>query len=177
MRTCWSCVQRLLVSKIQARWKRPTIAGSRTRARVDHPATKTRKEKARAEAKERTVCDGVDSNTYRRNDYLYKSDLDRPHTLNADEEYVTGYVSPVIRYRKPPHQSEDSYAVRILVDNCADEHVGSPQDFEWIEIKPSRNPNLVSASGHKLKHYGQQAVPMKLRDAVPRSTQMFTPSH
>ena len=28
----------------------------------------------------------------------------------------------------------------------------------------SRNPHLVSASGHKLKHYGEQAVPMKLRD-------------
>ena len=89
---------------------------------------------------------------------------DHPHIQNADEEYRTGYVSATIRYRKPPHQSEDWHAVRILVDNCADEHVCSPQDFEWIEIKPSRNPNLVSASGHKLKHYGQQAVPMKLRD-------------
>ena len=40
----------------------------------------------------------------------------------------------------------------------------SPRDFEWIAIEPSRNRNLVSASGHKLKHHGQQAVPMKLRD-------------
>ena len=39
-----------------------------------------------------------------------------------------------------------------------------PQNFEWIEIKSSRNPNLVSASGHRLKHYGQQTVLMKLRD-------------
>ena len=50
------------------------------------------------------------------------------------------------------------------MDNCADEHVCSPRDFEWIGIEPSRNPNLVSASGHKLKQYGQHAVPMKLRD-------------
>ena len=75
-----------------------------------------------------------------------------------------GYVSATIRYRKPPQQPKDWYAVRIWVDNCADEHVCSPQNFEWIEIKPSRNPNLVSASGHRLKHYGQQTVPMKLRD-------------
>ena len=40
----------------------------------------------------------------------------------------------------------------------------SPRDFEWIAIEPSRDPHLVSASGHKLKHYGEQAVPMKLRD-------------
>ena len=87
---------------------------------------------------------------------------DRPHPQNADEEYGTGYVSA--RYREPLHQYKDWYVVRVLVDNCADEHVCSPRDFQWIEIEPSRNPNLVSASGHKLKHYGQQAVPMKLRD-------------
>ena len=40
----------------------------------------------------------------------------------------------------------------------------SARDFEWIAIEPSRNPNLVSASGHKLKHHGEQTVPMKLRD-------------
>ena len=28
----------------------------------------------------------------------------------------------------------------------------------------SRKPNLVSASGHKVKHYGEQTVLMKLRD-------------
>ena len=47
--------------------------------------------------------------------------------------------------------------------NYTEEHVCSPQDFEWIEIKPSKNPNLVSACG-KLKHYGQRTAPMKLRD-------------
>ena len=40
----------------------------------------------------------------------------------------------------------------------------APRDFEWIAIEPSMNPHLVSASGHKLKHHGEQAVPMKLRD-------------
>ena len=50
------------------------------------------------------------------------------------------------------------------MDNCADEHVCSPQNFEWIEIKPSKNPNLVSAWRHKLKHNGKTTVPKKLRD-------------
>ena len=89
---------------------------------------------------------------------------DRLHPQNADEEYGTGYVSATIRYKEPLHQSKDWSAVRVLVDQCADEHVCSPRDFEWIEIEPSRNPSLVSASGHKLKHYGQEAVPLKLRD-------------
>ena len=30
--------------------------------------------------------------------------------------------------------------------------------------RTKQEPNLVSASGHELKHYGEQAVPMKLRD-------------
>ena len=82
---------------------------------------------------------------------------------NDNEEYETGYVLATIRHQSF-HQSNDWYVVRVLVDNCADEHVCTPRDFEWIEIEPSRNPNLVLASGHKLKHYGQQTVPMKLRD-------------
>ena len=86
-----------------------------------------------------------------------------PMEENDNEEYETGYVLAATRHQ-PFHQFKDWYAVRLLVDNCADEHVCSPLDFEWIAIEPSRNPNLVSASGHKLKHYGQQAAPMKLRD-------------
>ena len=73
------------------------------------------------------------------------SSWDQPHIQNASEENEAGYISATVRYREPPHQSEDWYAFRILVDNCADEHVCSPQDFEWIEIEPSENPNLVSA--------------------------------
>ena len=69
-----------------------------------------------------------------------------------------------IRHREPFHQSMEWYVVRVLVDNCADEHVCSPRDFEWVAIESSRSPNLVSASGHNLKHDGKQAVPMKLRD-------------
>ena len=42
--------------------------------------------------------------------------------------------------------------------------VSSPRDFEWIASEPSRNPHLVSASGHKLKHCGEQSMPMKLHD-------------
>ena len=92
--------------------------------------------------------------------------LDRPVPVDedVDEEYETGYILAAIRYREPFHQSKDWYVVHVLVDNCADEHVCSPRDFEWIAVEPSRNPNLVSASGHKLKHYGQQVVPMKLCD-------------
>ena len=92
---------------------------------------------------------------------------DRPVLLDEDQDevYETGYVLAALRYREPFHQSKDWYIVHVLVDNCADEHVCSLRDFEWIAIEPSRSPNLVSASGHKLKHYGQQAVPMKLRDA------------
>ena len=37
-------------------------------------------------------------------------------------------------------------------------------DFAWIAIEPSRNLHLVSASAQKLKQYGDQSVPMKLRD-------------
>ena len=73
------------------------------------------------------------------------SSRDQPHTQNASEEDEAGYISATIRFREPLHQSKDWYAIRILVDICADEHVCSPQDFEWIEIEPSENPNLVSA--------------------------------
>ena len=87
-----------------------------------------------------------------------------PMEENNNEEYETGCILAAVRYREPFHQFKDWYTVRILVDNCADEHVCSPRDFEWIEIETSRNPNLAPASGHKLKHYGQQTVPMKFRD-------------
>ena len=62
------------------------------------------------------------------------------------------------------NHSSEWYVVHVWVDHCAHEHVCSPQDFEWIASEPSRNPHLISASGHKLKHYGEQAVPMRLRD-------------
>ena len=87
-----------------------------------------------------------------------------PMDEDEDDEYETGYILAAIRHRETFTQSKDWHAVHVLVDNCADEHVCSPRDFEWIAIEPSRNPHLVSASGHKLKHYGEQAVPMKLRD-------------
>ena len=83
---------------------------------------------------------------------------------DEEDEFETGYILATIRHRETFIQSKDWQIVRVLVDNCADEHVCSPRDFEWIAIEPSRDPHLVSASGHKLKHYGEQAVPMKLRD-------------
>ena len=87
-----------------------------------------------------------------------------PMDEDEDDEFETGYILAAIRHRETFIQSKDWHVVHVLVDNCADEHVCSPRDFEWIAIEPSRNPHLVSASGHKLKHYGEQAVPMKLRD-------------
>ena len=81
-----------------------------------------------------------------------------------DEDDETGYILAAIRHRETFTQSNDWHVVHVLVDNSAGEHVCSPRDFEWIAIEPSRNPHLVSASGNKLKHYGEQAVPMKLRD-------------
>ena len=84
--------------------------------------------------------------------------------MDEDDEFETGYILAAIRHRETFIQSKDWHVVHILVDNCADEHVCSPRDFEWIAIEPSTDPHLVSASGHKLKHYGEQAVPMKLRD-------------
>ena len=87
-----------------------------------------------------------------------------PMDEDEDDEFETGYILATIRHRETFIQSKDWQIVRVLVDNCADEHVCSPRDFEWIAIEPSRDPHLVSASGHKLKHYGEQAVPMKLRD-------------
>ena len=87
-----------------------------------------------------------------------------PMDEDEDDEFETGYILATIRHRETSIQCKDWQIVRVLVDNCADEHVCSPRDFEWIAIEPSRDPHLVSASGHKLKHYGEQAVPMKLRD-------------
>ena len=45
-----------------------------------------------------------------------------------------------------------------------DEDEDHERDFAWIAIEPSRNPHLVSASGHKLKHHGEQWVPVKRQD-------------
>ena len=91
---------------------------------------------------------------------------DRLVTMDEDEDegYETGYILAAIRHGETFTQSKDWHVVHVLVDNCADEHVCSPRDFEWIAIELSRNPHLVSASGHKLKHHGERAVPMKLRD-------------
>ena len=83
---------------------------------------------------------------------------------DEDEDYETGYILAAIRHREPFHQSKEWYVVHVLVDSCVDEHVGSPRDFEWIALEPSRNPHLVSASGHKLILYGEHSVPMKLWD-------------
>ena len=44
----------------------------------------------------------------------------------------------------------------VLTDNCADEHACSQHDFPWVNITPSRNPNLAVADGSPLKHYGQK---------------------
>ena len=74
---------------------------------------------------------------------------------DEDDEYETGYILAAIRHRETFIQTKDWHVVHVLVDDCADEDVCSPRDFEWIATEPSRNPPLVSASGHKLKHCGE----------------------
>ena len=92
---------------------------------------------------------------------------------DEDEEYEAGYVLATIRHREPFHQSKEWCMVHVFVDNCADDHVCSPRDLEWIAVEPSRNPNLVSARGHELKHNGEQTEPMKLRDGRIMSVGKF----
>ena len=65
---------------------------------------------------------------------------DHPHTQNSDEEYKTGYISATIQYRKPPHQSEDWHAIRILVDNCADEQVCSRKTSSGLKSSQAGIP-------------------------------------
>ena len=83
---------------------------------------------------------------------------------DEEEEYETGYILAAIQHREPFRHSKDWYVAHVLVDNCADEHVCSPRDFEWIAFETSRYLFLVATSGHKLKHDGEPSVPMKLRD-------------
>ena len=83
---------------------------------------------------------------------------------DEDESFKTGCILATVRHREPVRQSKDWFVVHVWVDKCSDEHVCSPRDFEWVATEPNKNPHLVSASGHKLKHYGEQAVPMKLLD-------------
>ena len=91
---------------------------------------------------------------------------DRPASMDEDkdEEYETGSVCASIRHREPFHRSKDWFVVHVLVGNCPDRHVCSPRDYEWTATEPSRNPHLVSASGHILKRDGEQSLPMELRD-------------
>ncbi|CAK0870998.1 unnamed protein product [Prorocentrum cordatum] len=49
-----------------------------------------------------------------------------------------------------------------LVDNCADEHACSPEDFYWGGIQRSADPNLEAANGHKIRHFGERSVKLKL---------------
>ena len=87
-----------------------------------------------------------------------------PVDEDEDESYETGYILTAVQHREPFRQSKEWYGVCVLVANCADDHVCFPRDVQCIAIEPSRNLHLVSASGHELKHYGEQSVRMKLRD-------------
>ena len=101
---------------------------------------------------------------------------------DENKEYETGNILAAIRHREPFRHSKDWYVADVSVDNCADEHACSPRDIEWIAMEPSKNRHLVSAIGHKLKHYGEQSVPMKLRSrykcawsvSIPKGTTTFT---
>ena len=39
----------------------------------------------------------------------------------------------------------------------------SLQDFDWTEVRQSRDANLDPASGHKLKYCGERLAPMQLQ--------------
>ena len=70
-----------------------------------------------------------------------------------------------IQHREPLCQSKEWFVVHVLVDTCADEHVCSPRDFEWIAShRTKQESHLVSASGHKVRHCDEQSVSMKPRD-------------
>ena len=104
--------------------------------------------------------DGVSDDSTRRNPASQLSRTtqdtdtwDRPVPIDEGEgeKFETGYILAA------------GSNLEQRTNTCADEHARSPRDFEWIAIEPSRNPRLVSASVHKLKH-GEESVPMKLRD-------------
>ena len=139
---------------VLATW--PKIAGSRTQARVAHPTARARKVKAKAKAEERNSVNEVTTptestptppggNCTSQISRITQDDTwDRPVTMDEDEddEFETEYILAAIRHRETPIQSKDWHVVHVLVDNCADEHVCSPRDFEWIAMEPSRNPHL-----------------------------------
>ena len=132
---------------VLATW--PKIAGSRTQARAAHPTTRAQQRQSR----HRVHQEGIPPIKSR----------ESPRMILEDDEFEIGYIMAVIRHIETFIQSKDWHVVHVLVDNYEDEHVYFPRDFEWIAIEPSRNFHLVSASGHILKYYGEQAVSMKLR--------------
>ncbi|CAK0803384.1 unnamed protein product [Prorocentrum cordatum] len=56
------------------------------------------------------------------------------------------------------------FPMSVLVDNCADEHVCGPEDFYRRGIQRSADPNLEAANGHKIRHYDERSVKLKLND-------------
>ena len=147
-------------------WFKDTSKGSAPNNKGKKGKGKGKGQRQREEQCERSHnSDRVDDDSIRRE--LSTSQISRitqddtwdrlvPMDEDEDDEYETGYILAAIRHRETFTQSKDWHVVHVLVDNCEDEHVRSPRDFEWIAIEPSRNPHLVSAS--------EQAVPMKLRD-------------
>ena len=49
------------------------------------------------------------------------------------------------------------YVVHVWVDNRADELVCSMQ-HDWIEVRPTRDPNLETSTGHKLNTVGMDGT-------------------
>ena len=116
------------------RWFKDTSKGvpPNTRGRKGKGNSKGKGKNSVNEVTESTVTPtrGTTSSTSQISRITQDDTWDRPHPQNADEEYGTGYVSATIRYREPLHQYKDWYVVRVLVDNCADDDVCSPRDFE-----------------------------------------------
>ena len=100
----------------------------------------------------------------------------RQLTTVQEDGYETNYILAVTTRTDPEknesnargrgrnHWSGHWVPLEVMVDNCADEHVCGPNDFYWIEVETSPNPNLEAANGQKITHYGQRAVKMKIED-------------
>ena len=83
---------------------------------------------------------------------------------DEDEDYETGYIlgNDLAQRTIPPLQGSvccARFGGQLRGCSCM-----FSTRLRMDRHRTKQEPNLVSASGHELKHYGEQAVPMKLRD-------------
>ena len=131
---------------VMATW--PKIAGSRTQSKGSAPNSKGKKGKSKSKGKGKSGVNEVTTPTESApvppggNSTNQISRITQDDTWNRlvpmdedeDDEFETGYILATIRHRETFIHSKDWQIVRVLVDNCADEHVCSSRDFEWIAL-------------------------------------------